>query len=58
MYFAYTCIYNYYVSALLVVGAVVRLCIKATLFPLNCVGCLFKITISILGVPVKIIKYS
>ena len=42
MYFAYTCIYNYYVSALLVVGAVVRLCIKATLFPLNCVGCLFK----------------
>ena len=42
MYFAYTCIYNYYVSALLVVGAVVRLCIKAPLFPLNCVGCLFK----------------
>ena len=42
MYFAYTCIYNYYVSALLVVGAVVRLCIKAPLFPLICVGCLFK----------------
>ena len=35
-------IYNYYVSALLVVGAVVRLCNKAPLFPLNCVGCLFK----------------